>query len=116
MVVLLISCISLCLIGGGLFGTGMVLAISPLIATGIALIVIAIIGLLVDYIFCKKNDAVRVHNPIAYSTNNMNTMKRHHIIAEGNNMPTNSAFSTKRNKSDTDLELINRQSEEANIV
>jgi hypothetical protein len=115
MVLLLISCISLCLIGGGLFGTGMVLAISPLVATGIALIVVAIIGLLVDYIFCKK-EAVRVHNPIAYSTNNMNTMKRNHIIAEGNNIPTNSAFSTKRNKSDTDLELINRQSEEANIV
>lgn len=97
MVLLMFSCIGLCLIGGGLFTTGFVLSISPLIATGIALIVIAILGLLVDYIFCKK-EAVRVHNPIAYSTNNMNTMKR--------------------NKSDTDLELISRQSEEAegNIV
>jgi hypothetical protein len=87
----------MCLVGAGLFATGFILSINPLIATGIALIVVAIMGLLVDYIFCKK-EAVRVHNPIAYSTNNMNTMKR--------------------NKSDTDLELINRQSEEAeaNIV
>ena len=91
------SCIGMCLVGAGLFATGFILSINPLIATGIALIVVAIMGLLVDYIFCKK-EAVRVHNPIAYSTNNMNTMKR--------------------NKSDTDLELINRQSEEAeaNIV
>ena len=95
------SCIGLCLVGAGLFATGIILSISPLIATGIAVIVIAILGLLVDYIFCKK-EAVRVHNPIAYSTNNMNTMKRD---------PTPSAFSTKRNKSDTDLELMNRQSE-----
>jgi hypothetical protein len=98
----------MCVIGGGLFGTGIVLSITPLVATGIALMVVSIMGLLVDYIFCKK-ESVRVHNPIAYSTNNMNTMKR-------NDRP--SAFSTKRNKSDTDLELMNRQSEEAeaNIV
>ena len=108
MVLLMFSCIGLCLVGAGLFATGFILSISPLIATGIALIVIAILGLLVDYIFCKK-ETVRVHNPIAYSTNNMNTMKRD---------PMPSAFSTKRNKSDTDLELMNRQSEEAegNIV
>jgi hypothetical protein len=107
----------MCVIGGGLFGTGIVLSITPLVATGIALMVVSIMGLLVDYIFCKK-ESVRVHNPVAYSTNNMNTMKRNHNIAEGNNIPTPSAFSTKRNKSDTDLELINRQSEEAeaNIV
>jgi hypothetical protein len=101
MVLLLFGCIGLCLVGAGLFATGIVLSITSLIATGIALMVVAIMGLLVDYIFCKK-DAVRVHNPIAYSTNNMNTMKRN---------DTPSAFSTKRNKSDTDLELMNRQSE-----
>jgi len=108
----------MCVIGGGLFATGLVLSINSLIATGIALMAIAIVGLLVEYIFCKKETAVRVHNPIAYSTNNMNTMTRNHIIAEGNNIPRPSAFSTKRNKSDTDLELMNRQSEEAeaNIV
>ena len=102
------GCIGLCLVGAGLFATGLILSISPLIATGIALMAIAIVGLLVEYIFCKK-ETVRVHNPIAYSTNNMNTMKRN---------DTPSAFSTKRNKSDTDLELMNRQSEEAdaNIV
>ena len=109
MVLILFGCVCLCIVGAGLFATGMVLSITSLIATGIALMVIAIMGLLVDYIFYKKETAVRVHNPIAYSTNNMNTMKRE---------PTPSAFSTKRNKSDTDLELMNRQSEEveANIV
>ena len=63
-----------------------------------------IAGLIVDYCFFKKETVSRPHNPVTYSTNNMNTMKRN---------DTPSAFSTKRNKSDTNLELINRQSEEA---
>lgn len=72
-----------------------------------------IAGLIVDYCFFKKETVSRVHNPVTYSTNNTNTMKRNHNISEGNIMLTPSAFSTKRNKSDTNLELINRQSEEA---
>ena len=104
MTLLLVSMIVTGFIGAGLFATGIVLSITPLTATGIGLLIVMIAGLIVDYCFFKKETVSRPHNPVTYSTNNMNTMERN---------PTPSAFSTKRNKSDTDLELMSRQSEEA---
>ena len=86
-------------IGIGLFSAGISLSITPLTATGIALIIAAILGIII-YHLCFGYTETRSHihtiqpvpNPFSYSTNNMNTMKR--------------------NKSDTDLELINRQASE----
>ena len=83
------------LIGGGLFTAGIVLSMMSLVIAGIALLVLSIMGMLVYCLYCRPaSPHVQIHNPMpayatSYSTNNMNTMKR--------------------NKSDTDLELINRQ-------
>jgi hypothetical protein len=81
--------------GAGLFTTGILLYMTPLIAVGIGLSAIAVGGMIVVYVYCQPqnqtqqtNQTNQTNQPI-YSTNNMNTMKR--------------------NKSDTDLELINRQ-------
>ena len=65
------------------------------------MIAISVAGMILHYVFGQTPAApTHVHNPIPYSTNNMNTMKR--------------------NKSDTDLELINQQTaaaeNEGNIV
>jgi hypothetical protein len=90
------------LIGGGLFTAGIVLFMMPLVIAGIALLVLSIMGMLVYCLFCRPaSPHVQIHNPMptSYSTNNMNTMKR--------------------NKSDTDLELINRQTashDDGNLV
>jgi len=93
------------LIGGGLFTAGIVLFMMPLVIAGIALLVLSIMGMLVYCLFCRPAaHHVQIHNPLpasatSYSTNNMNTMKR--------------------NKSDTDLELINRQTashDDGNLV
>ena len=88
-------------IGGGLFAAGIVLPLPALVAVGITLLVISVVGMLLNYVLSPRPTVV--HNPIAaaaaYSTNNMNSMKR--------------------NKSDTDLELINRQTaaaEEGNLI
>jgi hypothetical protein len=93
-------CISLIVggVGGILFTTGLLVPMDYLVAAGVGLICASIVGLLVNYVFCLKplvptqqtqSDRSR------YSTNNMNVI----------------ANSMKRNKSDTDLELINKQSE-----
>jgi len=79
------------LIGGGVFTAGIVLSMMSLVVAGIVLLVLSILGMIVYCLFCRP-PTVHTHNPLpaaSYSTNNMNTMKR--------------------NKSDTDLELINRQ-------
>ena len=80
------------LIGGGLFTAGIVLSMMSLVVAGIVLLVLSILGMIVYCLFCRP-PTVHTHNPLpaatSYSTNNMNKMKR--------------------NKSDTDLELINRQ-------
>jgi hypothetical protein len=81
------------LIGGGLFTAGIVLSMMSLVVAGIALLALSIMGMIVYCLYCRPA-TVHTHNPLpsastSYSTNNMNTMKR--------------------NKSDTDLELINRQ-------
>jgi hypothetical protein len=91
------------LIGGGLFTAGIVLSMMSLVIAGIALLVLSIMGMLVYCLFRRPaSPHVQIHNPMpvaaSYSTNNMNTMKR--------------------NKSDTDLELINRQTadDDGNLV
>ena len=92
------------LIGGGLFTAGIVVSMMQLVVAGLVLLALSIMGMLVYCIYCRPaSHHVQIHNPLpasssfsasSYSTNNMNTMKR--------------------NKSDTDLELINYQ--EGNIV
>ena len=91
------------MIGGGLFTAGIVVSMMPLVIAGIALLALSIMGMLVYCLYCRPAVHVQIHNPLpassaSYSTNNMNTMKR--------------------NKSDTDLELINRQTAdyEGNLV
>ena len=83
--------------GAALFTTGIILSITPLVAGGIALTAFSVGGMLVAYVYCQPLHQQNQQNqqpqqnqsmPI-YSTNNMSTMKR--------------------NKSDTDLELISRQ-------
>lgn len=85
------------LLGATLFGTGMVFNIEPLVITGICLTALEIVGIMIFYLFSKKPPSQLQtqslsQNPVNYSSNNMNTMKR--------------------NKSDTDLELISRQGDE----
>ena len=86
--------------GGILFATGLLIPMGPLVAAGVGLIVASIVGLLIQYIYCLKpavqTQQTQQEGP-RYSTNNMNT------IVNG----------MKRNKSDTDLELINKQTAEA---
>jgi len=85
------------LLGATLFGTGMVFNIQPLVITGICLTALEIVGIVVFHLCTKKPPSQYQtqslsQNPVNYSTNNMNTMKR--------------------NKSDTDLELISRQGDD----
>jgi len=85
------------LLGASLFGTGMMFDIQPLVITGICLTVLEIVGIIIFHICTKKPHSqlqtqCMSPNPVSYSTNNMNSMKR--------------------NKSDTNLELINRQGED----
>jgi len=86
------------LIGGALFATGIVLSMMSLVFAGIAILALSIMGMLVYCLYCRSAVHVQIHNPLPSSSalsysNNMNTMKR--------------------NKSDTDLELINRQTDAA---
>ena len=83
-------------LGGACFTTGIILRIEILTVIGICVLVLCIIALLLYYIFTKplqpqQHPTLSTATAVAnlYSTNNMNTMKR--------------------NKSDTDLELINRE-------
>ena len=90
-------CVSLIVggVGGILFATGLLLPMAPLVATGIGLICASLVGLLMNYFYFLAPTMPSVPEGPRYSTNNMNT------IVNG----------MKRNKSDTDLELINRQTE-----
>ena len=89
-----IGLIVLGLAGASCFAVGTIWSISEMVITGITLTAVCITGMGIFYFFSK-----RIPNPstitnsadVRFSTNNMNTMKR--------------------NKSDTDLELINKQSE-----
>jgi hypothetical protein len=89
------------LLGTSLFATGIIFGLTPLIAVGIGLIAFCILAMIVWHVWnprswpprmlSQSQDHVRTPNPATYSTNNMNTMKR--------------------NKSDTDLELMRRDVE-----
>jgi biopolymer transport protein ExbD len=95
------------LLGTSLFATGIIFGLTPLIAVGIGLTAFCILAMIVWHVWnprswsprlpsqSQSQDHVRTPNPATYSTNNMNTMKR--------------------NKSDTDLELM-RQDVEAEGV
>jgi len=73
--------ITLGVLGGGLFGTGLLLSMEPLVITGIVLLVLSII--LFCLLFWKKPAPMTEESP---SPNPIRGMKR--------------------NKSDTDLELM----------
>ena len=100
-------CISLVVggVGGILFATGLLVPIDYLVAAGVGLICASIVGLLVNYVYClKPMESVQTQQTQQtqserprYSTNSMNVV----------------ANTMKRNKSDTDLELINKQTEAA---
>lgn len=98
-------CVSLIVggVGGILFATGLLLPMDHLVGAGIGLICASVVGLLINYVYCLKPAIPSVQTQQTqsdrprYSTNNMSVI----------------ANSMKRNKSDTDLELINKQSEAA---
>ena len=75
--------ITLGVLGGGLFGAGLLMSMEPLTITGIVLLVVSII--VFSLIFCKKPAAVEENSP-----------------------PT-PIRGIKRNKSDTDLELMQQE-------
>ena len=84
------------LIGACLFTTGIIFGMMPLTVSGIVLLALAVLCMILWYVYYKKPQggqspmSVERQVPVvAYTTNNMNTMKR--------------------NKSDTDLELIGSQ-------
>ena len=87
-----VSLITLALLGTSCFATGIVFSMNELVIVGIISLVLFIIGIGVFmYCFPKQAQQTIQGNPVQrYTTNNMNTMKR--------------------NKSDTDLELINKNS------
>jgi hypothetical protein len=91
-----ISLIILGLAGASCFAVGIIWSIQEMVITGITLTAVCIAGMGIVYWFSKGKPTIPNSNDVRYSTNNMNTMKR--------------------NKSDTDLELINRESEKNSIV
>jgi len=76
--------ITLGVLGGGLFGTGLLMSMEPLVITGIVLLVLSI-GVFL-YIFCRTPN--NIPTPVEESPN------------------PNPIRGMKRNKSDTDLELM----------
>ena len=83
------------LLGASLFTTGIIFMMTSMVAAGIVFLVLSIFGMLVHYVYYKQNQTPNLPSQIKmavhYTSNNMNTMKR--------------------SKSDTDLELIGRQTE-----
>jgi ABC-type uncharacterized transport system permease subunit len=83
------------LLGASLFTTGIIFSMTPMVAAGLVFLVLSIFGMLVHYVYCKQslqqNLPAQIKTAVHYTSNNMNTMKR--------------------SKSDTDLELISRQTE-----
>lgn len=95
----IVGLICIGLLGASLFTTGILYNMTPLVISGICLTAVVILGMLVYYVYIPKPQSQHLphtppplYNPATYSSNNMNSMKR--------------------NKSDTDLELINRQNED----
>ena len=93
-----VGLIAIALLGVSCFATGMLFSMNELMIVGIISLVVFIIGMGVFmYYFPKQTQQTVQANPAQrYTTNNMNSMKR--------------------NKSDTDLELINRNSVETDIA
>ena len=83
--------IALGLLAASCFATGVLFSMEPLIITGIVATILFIIILVIIMYFVPKQSTTQVQtNPTQrYTANNMNSIKR--------------------NKSDTDLELISRQ-------
>lgn len=79
---LLAAGMTLLLLGGGIFGAGIGLSMQPLMITGIAITGVAILVFLI-ICFIRRDPPPPTNNPILYKSNSM-----------------------KRNKSDTDLELM----------
>lgn len=88
--------IAIGLAGASCFAVGIIWSLQEMVITGITLTAVCIAGMGLVYWFSKpKPQTVTNSADVRFSTNNMNTMKR--------------------NKSDTDLELINRESEKNTI-
>ena len=85
--------IALGLLAASCFATGILFSMEPLVITGITLTIVFIVILALIMYFVPKPSTTQVQtNPTQrYTANNMNSMKR--------------------NKSDTDLELISKQGE-----
>ena len=81
------------LLGASLFTTGIIFSMTQMVAAGIVFLVLSIFGMLVHYVYCQQSQTQPSlpKTAVHYTSNNMNTMKR--------------------SKSDTDLELIGRQTE-----
>jgi len=86
-----LSLICVGLLGACLFTTGIIFSMTPLTIPGIILLALATVGMIVWYVYKTPQGLMPIEKqtPTVYTTNNMNTMKR--------------------NKSDTDLELIGGQ-------
>lgn len=93
-----VGLIAVALLGTSCFATGLLFSMNELMIIGIVSLFLFILGLFVFmYCFPKQAQQTVQANPAQrYTTNNMNTMKR--------------------NKSDTDLELINRETTETDSV
>ena len=95
-VVLALICAGL--LGACLFTTGIIFSMMSLTVAGIILLALAVASMALWYIYKMPPNQglmpIEKQTPVAYTTNNMNTMN-----------------TMKRNKSDTDLELINRESQ-----
>ncbi len=79
---------TLLLLGGGIFGAGIGLSMQPLMIAGLTLIGISLLVFLVLCFIKKEPPPPMNTNPVVYRSNSM-----------------------KRNKSDTDLELMRSQEE-----
>jgi len=92
-----VGLIALGLAGASCFAVGIIWSLQSMVITGITLTAFCIAGMGVVYWYSKPSNPTAITNSadVRFSTNNMNTMKR--------------------NKSDTDLELINKQSEKNTI-
>ena len=92
--------VALAVAGISCFACGMVFSINALVIAGIVFISLFIVSLIVFHFCFSKQYFTKTHvqtNPgRGFTTNNMNTMKR--------------------NKSDTDLELINRETKANTVI
>ena len=93
---IVLGLIAIGLAGASCFAVGIIWSLQSMVITGITLTALCIAAMGVFYWYSKPKPTITISNDVRFSTNNMNTMKR--------------------NKSDTDLELINKQSEKNSIV